>query len=152
MAAAEADHPSMDVNNAKSDNEDTASFFVLTPSPEKTSKRSASAWPTAKPLRFKTSPAGTPRARSRQPSPSTTTAATGQLWTDTTGARHERLTTVTTLDEVRQQLVHGANQMAGLKAGIERVFKSVCGQQAEISEGERQSAEQNTLYLQQHRE
>lgn len=73
MAAAAADHSEAAVSGE--DFED-ASFFNLTPSPDKdkgasqtqsgTAKRAASA-PT-KPQRFK-SPAGTPKARSRQPSP-----------------------------------------------------------------------------------
>ena len=66
MAAAAADHSEAAVSGEEMDD---ASFFNLTPSPDKstTTKRAASEPPT-KPLRFK-SPAGTPKARSRQSSP-----------------------------------------------------------------------------------
>ena len=66
MAAPAADHSETAVSGEEMDD---ASFFNLTPSPDKstTTKRAASEPPT-KPLRFK-SPAGTPKARSRQSSP-----------------------------------------------------------------------------------
>ena len=66
MAAAAADHSEAAVSGEEMDD---ASFFNLTPSPDKstTTKRAASEPPT-KPLRFK-SLAGTPKARSRQSSP-----------------------------------------------------------------------------------
>ena len=122
MAAAAADHSEAAVSGE--DFED-ASFFNLTPSPDKdkgasqtqsgTAKRAASA-PT-KPQRFK-SPAGTPKARSRQPSPAPVAGESHNktpnrpLWGN--DSRHQRLTTITTLDEVRQQLVNDANYMATL--------------------------------------
>ena len=51
----------------------------------------------------------------------TKSATPGKLWTD--DARHARLTTITTVDEIRQQLVPDANYMYTLKTGIDKVFE-----------------------------
>ena len=164
MAAAAADHSEAAVSGE--DFED-ASFFNLTPSPDKlhsaeptsekhtvTTKRTAATAPT-KPQRFK-SPAGTPKARSRQPSPAPVAGESHNktpnrpLWGD--DSRHQRLTTITTVDEVRQQLVNDANYMATLKTGIEQVFEAVCGQQNRIAATETQHEERTKLYLGQQRD
>ena len=61
------------------------------------------------------------------------------------GSRHERLTTITTLDEVRQQLVNDAKHMATPKTGIEKMFEAVAA-------SETQHEEHRKLYLGQQRE
>ena len=135
MAAAAADHSEAAVSGEEMDD---ASFFNLTPSPDKstTTKRAASEPPT-KPLRFK-SPAGTPKARSRQSSPapaagkSHNKSPTEPLWGN--DPRHERLTTITTLDEVRQQLVNDAKYMPTLKTGIEKMFEAVAASETQHEE------------------